>query len=305
MTKPVPVICLGGPTGCGKSELGLELADRLDGEIVNADSRQLYRDFPIITAQPTREDLARHPHHLYGFLDTGQKISAGVWSDLAAKKAAEIRERGKVPLIIGGTGFYIRSLLEGLAKIPPIPPEISGHWQMRMQEEGNEKLYRLLEKTDPAYAVKINSSDRQRIQRALEVHAFTGRTFSWWHGQTPEAPLCAGPLFLVDISLEELTPFLYIRIGKMIAAGALDEAEKAYSLNRNGNAPGWSGIGCAELFQWLEGRLDLPDCERLWRKQTRAYAKRQLIWFRGRKNGVWLKRTELVAEAQMWVRKNF
>lgn len=123
--QPIPVFCLAGPTGCGKTEAALALAEALDGEVVNADSRQVYADFPLITAQPSPEERARCPHHLYGFLETSRKISAGRWTELAVAAARDIHARGKLPLLVGGTGLYFQSLLHGIAEIPPVAADIT------------------------------------------------------------------------------------------------------------------------------------------------------------------------------------
>ena len=292
MSGPTPVICLAGPTGSGKTALALALADKLGGEIINADSRQVYADFPLITAQPSPEERAQAPHHLYGFLPTPEKISAGRWADMAAAKAREVAARGRVPLLVGGTGLYFQALLRGMAAIPAIPAAVTRALSARLAASGPEALHAELSRTDPAYAARIHPRDRQRILRALEVLEGTGKTFSWWHSHAMSAPLCAGPLFVLDASLDWLTPRLSRRLDAMLGAGAVEEARAA--LARAAGAvdgvrlPGWSGIGCAELLDHLEGRTTLPQCRARWLTNTRAYAKRQLTWFRARQEAVFL-----------------
>ena len=286
MSAPLPVICLAGPTGCGKTAAAIELAHALDAEIVNADSRQVYADFPCITAQPSAEERAACPHHLYGFLATDARISAGRWAEMAAETVRRLRDSGKRALLVGGTGLYFQTLLRGIADIPPVAPEISARWTQRLAEEGPERLHAELGRLDPAYAARIHPHDRQRIVRALEVQDATGKPFSWWHEHAMSAPLCAGPLFSLAPTLDWLTPRLARRIDLMLAEGALEEARAARRRNDDPAAPGWSGIGCAEVLAHLRGELSLADCRALWLRHTRAYAKRQLTWFRGRKEAI-------------------
>lgn len=245
MSAPLPVICLAGPTGCGKTAAAIELAQALDAEIVNADSRQVYADFPCITAQPSAEERAACPHHLYGFLPTEARISAGRWAEMAADAVRRLHERGKRALLVGGTGLYFQTLLRGIADIPPVAPEISARWTQRLAEEGPERLHAELGRLDPAYAARIHPHDRQRIVRALEVQDATGKPFSWWHEHAMSAPLCAGPLFSLAPTLDWLEPRLARRIDLMLAEGALEEARAARRRNDDLAAPGWSGIGCA------------------------------------------------------------
>ncbi|MDE7241324.1 tRNA (adenosine(37)-N6)-dimethylallyltransferase MiaA [Desulfovibrio sp.] len=292
MPRPIPVICLAGPTGSGKTALALHLARELGGEIINADSRQVYADFPLITAQPSPDERARAPHHLYGFLPTAEKISAGRWADMAAAKAREVTGHGRVPLLVGGTGLYFQALLRGMAAIPAIAPEVSAGLEARLREAGPEALHAELSRQDPAYAARIHPRDRQRILRALEVLEGTGKTFSWWHGNAMSAPLCAGPLFVLDAPLAWLAPRLGRRLDAMLEAGAVEEARRALARSpdaaEGARPPGWSGIGCAELLDHLRGRTSLAECRARWLANTRAYAKRQLTWFRARSEAVFL-----------------
>ncbi|MBQ9406304.1 MAG: tRNA (adenosine(37)-N6)-dimethylallyltransferase MiaA [Desulfovibrio sp.] len=285
-TAPLPVICLAGPTGSGKTVTALALAERLNGEVVNADSRQVYADFPCITAQPTGLEQAQCPHHLYGFLPCTQKINAGRWVDQATQVVRHILHRGKTPLLVGGTGFYFHALLHGMAAIPAIDPTLTAHLTERALSEGIPQLHAELANVDPTYAAKIHPNDRQRIVRALEVFLGTGHTLSWWHTNAAEPPLCTGPLLLLDATLAWLEPRLARRQQIMLAAGALDEARTAFEHCSDASAPGWSGIGCAEMLAFLCGSIDWQTCLNLWLHNTRAYAKRQLTWFHARPEAV-------------------
>lgn len=289
----LPVICLGGPTGCGKTGLAVEMAQAIGCEIINADSRQLYRDFPIITAAPSKAEMGGIAHHLYGFLDSGAKSSAGEWKELALARAAEIRERGKIPLLVGGTGFYFQALLHGLAPIPKIPEAITQKLAARLAGEGANVLYGELQKIDGQYAARIHPNDSQRIGRALEVYEATGRTFSWWHQNALDPPACKGPLIVLDPALASLEPNLERRIDRMLANGALEEAEKAFARCPDAKAPAWNGIGCAELLAFITGKMTFPECRKAWLKNTRAYAKRQRTWFHGRREACFYKPGDL------------
>lgn len=286
MNAPLPVICLAGPTGCGKTAVAIALACELGAEIINADSRQVYADFPIITAQPTAEERAACPHHLYGFLPTEAKISAGRWADMAVAAARDLLARGRRVLLVGGTGLYFQTLLRGIAAIPPVDPAITARREARLAAEGPAALHAELHRADPAYAARIHPHDRQRIVRALDVLEATGRPFSWWHAHAMSAPACAGPLYYMAPTLDWLEPRLAARIDAMLEAGALDEARAARTRNDDPAAPGWSGIGCAEVLAHLRGEIALDACRALWLRNTRAYAKRQLTWFRGRPRAV-------------------
>ncbi|UIB01175.1 tRNA (adenosine(37)-N6)-dimethylallyltransferase MiaA [Desulfovibrio desulfuricans] len=287
-SAPLPVICLAGPTGSGKTAAALALAAALDGEVVNADSRQVYADFPLITAQPSAEERACCPHHLYGFLATENKISAGRWAESAVDKVRDILAQGKTPLLVGGTGLYFQALLRGMAEIPPVDPQLTAAITARVDAQGAPALHAELAQIDPAYAAKIHPNDRQRIIRALEVCQSTGRSFTWWHSNSMSTPLCVGPLLTLDAPLAWLEPRLARRLDLMLAGGALDEARAAMRHCADPAAPGWSGIGCAEALAHLQGRLSLEDCRSLWLRNTRAYAKRQLTWFRARPEAQWL-----------------
>lgn len=286
------LICLVGPTGSGKTAAALNLARRLEkagrrAVVINADSRQLYADFPLITAQPSAADRAVCPHLLYGCLPATAKSSAGRWADQARAALAETDAQGRVPVLVGGTGLYLRALLDGMADIPVPSPAVSARLLDECQKTGVTALHARLAGIDPEYAARIHPHDRQRVVRALEVWESTGHNFSWWHTRTP--PALNRPVLRlgVGLPLTELTPLLRSRILTMLDAGALDEARAALIRCPDTTAPGWTGIGCAELAAHLTGSLSLAECVDLWTHNTRAYAKRQWTWFRADSRIVW------------------
>jgi tRNA dimethylallyltransferase len=275
-----PLICISGATGTGKNDIALALAGMFPASVVNADSRQVYADFPLITAQPGRAERGICPHLLYGFLSTEEKLGAGAYARRAAEHIRGEYAAGRQPILVGGTGLYFRALLEGIAPIPEIPAELSARIAERCRSEGSAGLHVLLERLDPDYARKIHPHDRQRICRALEVVEYTGEPFSRWHGM----PLPRGPFRAlktgIALPLPELEKRLERRIDAMLEQGAVEEARSALRRCPDPKAPGWSGIGCAELFRLLSGELTPEQCRALWIKNTRAYARRQNTWFK-------------------------
>lgn len=289
MSKQIPIVCLVGPTGAGKTAASTHLSRTFHGGVVNLDSRQVYRDFPIITAQPTAEEQQVCPHKLYGFLETSAKIDAGKFMEMATAAIKQTCDEGLLPLLVGGTGFYLKALLEGLAQIPRIDQSYTDVAEAELEERGSAAMHELLVSIDPDYAAKIHENDRQRICRALAVYRATGKTFTWWHGQPLTPTPFRGVRLGIDVTLDELTPLLGKRIDLMIEAGAIEEAKNALQYNDDPTSPGWSGIGCAELYQYITGKMSLDECKALWLKNTRAYAKRQLTWFRKDKEVIWVK----------------
>jgi len=281
------VICIAGPTCTGKSATATTLAQKIDGIIINADSRQLYRDFPIITAQPTKQERSLCPHLLYGILGITETSTAGMWSSVALKAIEDTLAQNKIPILVGGTGMYMRAIFDGIVDIPPIPQAIQSEIETEFDFDCGTSLYAELHDKDPSYAQRIHPHDRQRLTRAIGVLRSTGKTFSWWHTQTPPPAPYHVIRLAIGVSLFELEPQIATRIDQMLADGAFDEAQRASHICDNPSAPAWSGIGCAELYSVLKGTLTLDEARILWIKNTRAYAKRQLTWFRADKRFLW------------------
>ena len=283
-----PILCLLGPTGTGKTSAAIAVARRMDASVINFDSRQVYADFPIITAQPSEEERAACPHLLYGFLPTREKMTAARFVELALETIEDVRGQGRLPILVGGTGLYLRSLLRGIAPIPEIPEDIRQGVLDRISREGPQKLHAELMQTDPEYAARIHKNDTQRNARAAEVYLATGKNMTWWHenGEHTPAPYDALKIGM-QIGLDELEPHLARRIDEMLSLGAVDEARAAMAECDDPEAPGWTGIGCAELLAFLRGEMSRDEARVRWVKNTRAYAKRQITWFKKESDIKW------------------
>ncbi|CAM2056995.1 tRNA dimethylallyltransferase [Desulfovibrionales bacterium] len=283
------VVCLLGPTGTGKTGAALTLATAFGCSVINCDSRQMYRDFPIVTAQPNPTERSVCPHWLYGFLPTAEKISAGRFARLAAEAMAVIAAEGRLPLLAGGTGLYFRAFLDGLVPIPPVPVAVTEALTAACVAKGPTVLHVWLQAVDPEFAGRIHYNDRQRILRGLAVFIATGRPLSWWWRQEELVENQMNPLKIgLTLEKETLRVLLARRIETMLAAGAIEEIWAAWMACPNLKAPGWSGIGCAELLDWFQGRLSLEDAKARWLQNTLSYAKRQLTWFRKDPDIHWL-----------------
>jgi tRNA dimethylallyltransferase len=289
----VRTICLIGPTGTGKSSLAVRLAERLGGEVVNFDSRQVYRDVPVTTDQPDREKRRRAPHWLYGFLGPREKVDAGGYARNAERVMEDIGDRGALPILTGGTGLYLRAILYGLAPIPDIPDSLRERILAEYDEHGPEAAHSRLAAIDPETAGAVSPGDRQRVTRALEVFEHTGKAISWWRRRYERtSPRHEALKIGMDPDRDQLKQDLADRIEVMLEQGALEEVRVAWNRCPDPKAPIWSGIGCRELLQCVRGRMDLEEAKREWIKRTRRYAKRQLTWFRRDGEILWVRPEE-------------
>lgn len=298
------LICLVGATGTGKTDAALALAEAVGGGVVNFDSRQVYAGLPVVTAQPTAEEQSRCPHLLYGYLPVDTPVRAGAFAGTILEAAKSLESQGLVPILVGGTGLYLRALLDGLAPIPDIDPAVREAVIRECAALGSPVLHARLTRIDPDYAAKIHPNDPQRICRALEVFSGTGKPLSWWHKQT--SPLSRLRVLQIGLrtDLETLTPRLAKRINQMLRHGALEEVAAAYAAFPDRNAPGFSGIGCPELLAVLLDGVTLAQARTDWLRSTRAYAKRQLTWFRKDRRIVWCESADtdqMIALAQKFL----
>lgn len=267
-----------GPTASGKSALALALAERMDGEIVNADSMQVYADLRVLTARPTAEDEARVPHHLYGHVDAATRYSAGAWLRATTSALADIAARGKTQIVVGGTGLYFRALTDGLDDIPEPPREMRAELEARAAREGPVALHAELAALDPQGAAQIEPRDAPRIVRALSVMLHSGQPIaSWRTGASPSAH----PAFLRIALMPERAP-LYAaidsRFAAMVAGGAVDEARSFLARGLDPGLPAMKAHGLPRLAAHLRGEISMSEACDLAAQDTRQYAKRQFTW---------------------------
>jgi tRNA dimethylallyltransferase len=275
-------LVIAGPTASGKSTLALQVAVRTGGVIVNADSMQLYRELRILTARPSPADEARAPHRLYGVLAADQPGSAGQWLALAQAAIDEAARQGRPAIVVGGTGLYLSALLDGLAAVPPVPAAFRAEASTLYAQEGGAGLHAALRARDPVMAARLLPQDRQRLIRAYEVVAATGRSLAAWQAEPPlRVPL---PAPVTGLALMPPRAEVHARIGQrldaMIAAGALDELRALRGRDLAPDLPLLKAVAVRELLAYLDGGQDLQDALDRARVQTRRYAKRQLTWLR-------------------------
>jgi len=271
------VIC--GPTGVGKTSLALQLAEDLSGEIISADSRQIYKYMNIGTAKPTLEELARVPHHLIDIITPDKKFTAGEFVKRADSAVSEIKNNNHIPFVVGGTGFYIKSLLYGLCKIPPIPAAIRNELKKEVEEKGAQNLHHILNEVDPIAAKKIDPHDGNRIARALEVYRVTELPISsYWQKDALEKRYQHFTIFLND-ERKVLYEKINTRVDKMIGDGLFDEFKYLLEIEYTRDDPGMSSLGYKELFDHINGVQDWDTTVELIKQHMRNYAKRQLTWF--------------------------
>jgi tRNA dimethylallyltransferase len=271
-----------GPTASGKSALALGLAERIGGEIVNADSMQVYRDLRILTARPTQEEEARAPHHLYGHVDAGELYSAGRWLNDALRTVSEITGRGGTPIIVGGTGLYFKALTQGLADIPAAEPGVRAMLRAREAREGAPALHAELMRRDPATAARLTPNDAPRILRALEVLETTGESISVLQASTaPPLGRDAWTGLALTPEREALYAAIDARFDAMLAAGAMDEVRALAARDLDPSLPAMKAHGVPALMACLRGELTLADATEIAKRDTRRYAKRQFTWIAG------------------------
>jgi len=289
---------IAGPTASGKSALALRLAERSGGEIVNADSMQLYKGLRVLTAGPMPDELARAPHHLFETADPAEGWSVGRWLRVASEVLADIASRGRPAIVVGGTGLYFSALTQGLAEVPEIPACARREAQADYERLGEAAFRARLAAADPAAAERIAPGDRQRLVRAWEVQAATGTSLTDWR-RTGE------PLFSQDawsgVALDPPRAALYprcdARLLAMAAGGALEEVAALVARNLDPALPAMKAVGVREFAAYLAGETTLAGAIEAAQRETRRYAKRQLTWMRGQMPA-WPRIAEADAEGQ-------
>ncbi len=277
-----PILILAGPTASGKSAAALQVARKLDGTIINADALQIYADLQVLSARPSKDEQAQVPHRLYGVMDGAERCSAGIWLQQALIEIEAAHAGGRVPVLVGGTGLYLRSLMEGLADIPAVPEAVRAEAIALHAALGGEAFRARLAEFDPQAALRLQPGDQQRLIRAWEVHAATGRALSAWQAR-PTHPPPADWHFICGILIPERT-VLYGRCDQrfeaMMPQGALAEVEALLARRLDTSLPVMKALGVPELAAYLAGQTSLPDAIALAQRSTRNYAKRQTTWFR-------------------------
>ena len=279
--KPVALV-ITGPTATGKTALSLDVAERLDGEIISMDSRQVYRGMDIGTAKVTPDQRARVPHHGLDLVDPDERYSAGRFARDARRWIEEIRARGHTPILVGGTGFFLRALTHPLFREPEMPERAREALKRWLERQPEEKLRRWLADLDPATARTLEASGgRQRVARALEVALLTGRPLSWWHRHAPpETPPLPLLIFVLWLPREQLYRRINDRVLEMIEAGWVDEVRALLERGYDLDDPGMVATGYPELVAYLRGEWSLEEAIEATQRATRRYARRQLTWFR-------------------------
>jgi len=287
--KP-PVALIAGPTASGKSELGLRLAEATDGAIINADSAQIYRDLPILSAAPSSADLARAEHRLYGIRDGAEPCSAADWAALAKAEIANLHEESRLPILVGGTGLYLRTLLDGIAPVPSIDPAVRAEVRAASVAENLAALVPL----DPVAAATLNPGDTTRIARALEVVKSTGRPLADWQKQLEGG--IGDRIELRPLILLPPRPWLNERCDRRFAAmmenGAVTEVEKLLGRKLDPQLPVMRAIGVREITAFLNGELTKAQAIDAGQQATRRYAKRQYTWFSHQPPADWRRFTD-------------
>jgi len=275
------VLLIAGPTASGKSALAIDIAQRVDGEIVNADSMQVYRDLRILTARPSLADEACIPHHLYGVMDGSTACSAAHWTRLAVQEVNAIWDRGRLPILVGGTGLYFKALTEGLSAIPEIPGINREAARVLVDELGPAAAHAYLADRDPRTAAGIKPTDPQRIARALEVVAATGRGLADWQ-EVPSQPALVADYVRAVLTPKksDITAVADARFDEMMALGALEEVRRLAERQLDSELPVMKAVGVPPLMAHLRGEVSLEDAVDKAKSQTRRYIKRQLTWAR-------------------------
>ena len=283
------IILISGPTASGKSNFSVKLAKKINGEIINADSMQVYKELKILSARPNLKDYQKIKHHLYGFHSAKKNFSTGDWLKIAIKKIKEIKKRKKIPIFVGGTGLYFKALTDGLVSIPNIPIRFRNKVRALHKDLGQKKFYQKLIKLDSNSKEKINPTDVQRSIRAYEVKQFTKKSLHDWFQNTKSYFEKDDFLKIyIDYPREELVQRISKRTEKMIKLGAIQEVKKFVKLKVRKDKSVNKAIGINEIKEYLEKRKDMTDVIEKISIKTRQYAKRQSTWARGNMMS-WLK----------------
>ena len=283
MDNKSKIILISGPTASGKSIFAVKIAKKINGEIINADSMQVYKQLKILTARPNKIDQKNIKHHLYGMIDLNKSFSTGQWLKLTIKKIKEIKKRGKIPILVGGTGLYFQSLINGLVKIPKIPLKVRNKVRLIQKNLGQNKFYKELLKLDSNVQNKFNPNDVQRSIRAYEIKLHTKVSMYEWLKKTNSVFYESQFLKLyVNFDRKELIKRIWFRTIKMLEDGVIQEVKKFNTKKIKKDSSVNKVIGLNELKQYLKNQITLDEAKELIAIRTRQYAKRQATWARSR-----------------------
>ncbi|MBB3285938.1 MULTISPECIES: tRNA (adenosine(37)-N6)-dimethylallyltransferase MiaA [unclassified Rhizobium] len=289
LVSDIDAILITGPTASGKSALAVELARLHGGVVINADSMQVYDTLRVLTARPSEAEMEGIPHHLYGHVPAGQAYSTGAWLREAGVLVERLRDEGRLPVFVGGTGLYFKALAGGLSDMPEIPPDIRSRLRSRLLAEGAEALYGELAERDSAIAETLNPQDGQRIVRALEVREATGRSIAAFQGKT--GPMVIDPDRARKIVVLPERALLHQRINSrfetMLAMGAEEEVRALLALDLSPEMPVMKAIGVSQIAAMLKGEMTREEVIETGAAATRQYAKRQMTWFRNQMDESW------------------
>ena len=282
MKQQKKVILLAGPTASGKSKLAIKLANHYNGEIINADSMQIYKEISILTSRPSTSDTMIAKHHLYGFISLKKKFSTGLWLKEVIKKIKKQWKKNKTPIVVGGTGLYFKALTDGLVKIPKIPERLRSKIRKLHKRIGQKKFYTQLVRIDPLAKNFILATDSQRSIRAYEIKKFTNKSlFSFIKKTKPNFSYNIFRKIFLNISRDMLHKKIEERVEKMFKDDVLLEVKKFYKMKIKNELPSNKIIGIREIRDYLKGKITLYRAKELIRQKTRQYAKRQFTWARG------------------------
>jgi len=276
------VILIAGPTASGKSKLAIKLAKHVNGEIVNADSMQVYKEICILTSRPNIQDEKIIKHHLYGFRSVKKNYSTGLWVENVVKNIKQIWKKGKIPIIVGGTGLYFKALTDGLSKIPNIPSTIRDSTRKLHKKIGQNNFFKRLLKLDPSSKKFVLSTDPQRSMRAYEVKKFTNKSLSKFMKKTkPKLKKSTFVKLFINFPRDLLNKNIEKRVEIMFHKGAVEEVKKFKKMKIKKDLPASKIIGVREIEDYLIGKITLSKSQELIKQRTRQYAKRQFTWARG------------------------
>jgi len=276
------IILIYGPTASGKSSFAIKLAKKINGEVINADSMQVYKELKILSARPNKEDYKNIKHHLYGFQNVKKKFSTGHWLKLVNMKILEIKKRKKTPILVGGTGLYFKALTDGLVKIPNIPNKYREKIRSLHKKIGSKKFYSKLVKLDPLIKHYLNPSDTQRVIRAYEIKLFTKKSmYEWFKNTKSKYEQKDFYKIYIDFPRDELIKQISYRAGKMIERGAILEVKRFIKLKVPKNKTASKAIGINEIKDFINKKIQISELIEKISIKTRQYAKRQTTWGRG------------------------